>query len=177
MIIREGLTEEEAKIAERKLIKHYDSRNRSKGYNITPGGDTSPMKDPAVRKKSSESHKGMRQTEEQKEHLRQLFTGRIVPEDTKRKVSETIKKLWQDPEHRAKHITSAKSRPVIACDTEGKVVAMFNSLKQADSETGTDYRNIQACCKGKRKTSGGYVWRYADEHANTEVNVEIKESA
>ena len=32
-IIRSGLTEEEAKIAERKLIKRYDSRNREFGYN------------------------------------------------------------------------------------------------------------------------------------------------
>lgn len=23
-------------------------------------------------------------------------------------------------------------------------------------------RNISACCKGKRKTAGGYIWRYAD---------------
>ena len=24
-------------------------------------------------------------------------------------------------------------------------------------------RNISECCRGKRKTAGGYIWRYVDE--------------
>lgn len=177
VIIREGLTEEEAKIAERKLIKHYDSRNRSKGYNITPGGDISPMKDLAVRKKSSESHKGKKQSIEQrlKQSLRQK--GKIVSDETKRRTSESVKRLWQDPEFIAKTAAGYKYRPVVAYDKDGNSVGRFSSLKEANQSTGVDFRNIQACCKGRKKTAGGYVWRYADEQVNTEVSAETKESA
>jgi len=177
VIIRDGLTEEEAKIAERKLIKHYDSRNRDKGYNRTPGGDISPMKDPVVRRKSAESHRGKHLSDEHKEHLRQAFKGRVISEETRKKTSESIKQLWQDPEHRAKHIAAAKTRSVAAYDKEGEMVLLFDSITQAGIETGSDVRNIQACCKGRKRTAGGYVWRYVDEQVNTEVSAETKASA
>ena len=177
VIIRDGLTEEEARIAERKLIKRYDSRNRDKGYNITPGGDISPMKDPVVRKKSSESHKGKKQSEEQRLQQSLRHKCKIVSDETKRKTSESIKKLWQDPEFIAKTRAGYKYRPVVAYDKEGSIVGEFSSLKDADKATGVDFRNIQACCKGRKKTAGGYVWKYSNEQVNTEVSAETKESA
>ena len=177
VIIREGLTEEEAKIAERKLIKRYDSRNRNKGYNITPGGDISPMKDPRVRQKSSLSHKGKKLSEEQKIKIGLHSKGKSRPEEVKQKVSASVKKLWQDPEYRARNLAGCKTRPVIAYDREGNFIAQYDSLTEADAATGIDFRNIQAVCKGKRKIAGGYVWQYADEQANTEVSAETKASA
>ena len=177
IIIREGLTEEEAKIVERKLIKHYDSRNRSKGYNITPGGDISPMKDPRVRQKSSLSHKGKKLSEEQKIKIGLHSKGKPRTEEVKRKVSESVKKLWQDPEYRARNLAGCKTKSVIAYDRDGNYIAQYSSLTEAGDITGIDLRNIQAVCKGRRKIAGGYVWRYVDEQVNTEVNAEIKESA
>lgn len=135
------------------------------------------MKDPLVRKKSSESHKGKKQSIEQrlKQSIRQK--GKFVSEETKRKTSESVKKLWQDPEFIAKTAAGYKYRPVVAYDKEGNLICEYGSLKDADQSTGVDFRNIQACCKGRKKTAGGFVWKYADEQVNTEVSAETKASA
>lgn len=135
------------------------------------------MKDPRVRQKSSLSHKGKKLSEEQKRKMSLALKGRTVAEDVKRRVSESVKKLWQDPEYRARNLAGCKTRPVGAYDRDGNLVFQFSSLTEADDATGVDFRNIQAVCKGRRKIAGGYVWKYIDEQANTEVNAETKESA
>ena len=38
----------------------------------------------------------------------------------------------------------------------------FESAKQASEELNITRQNIVACCRGKRKTAGGYHWRYVD---------------
>ena len=137
------------------------------------------MKDPSVRKKSSEAHKGRRLTEAQIEALRQANIGREWSEDLKQKVSNSVRELWKDPEYRKRNLEGQKKfmRPVEAFDRTGVFIARYPSLKDADAATGVDFRNIQACCKGKRNVAGGYVWRYVDSQANTEVSAETKESA
>lgn len=52
------------------------------------------------------------------------------------------------------------SKPVISI-VNGKEV-YYPSAKQAERELHIDNANINACCQGKRKTAGGYQWRYAD---------------
>ena len=42
-------------------------------------------------------------------------------------------------------------------------IARFASATSAGNETGIDSSCIIKCCKGKRKTAGGYIWRYAEE--------------
>ena len=37
----------------------------------------------------------------------------------------------------------------------------FDSMKEAEEQTGATH--ISQACKGKRKTSGGYHWKYVDE--------------
>ena len=48
----------------------------------------------------------------------------------------------------------------VYCEELHKV---FESAKTAAEELGIHRCNITSCCKGKRKTCGGYHWRYADE--------------
>ena len=43
--------------------------------------------------------------------------------------------------------------------TDGTPVAEYKSQMGAGRETGVNFRNISACCLGKRKTAGGFVWR------------------
>lgn len=38
---------------------------------------------------------------------------------------------------------------------------LYPSAKQAERELGINNSNIIGCCLGKRRTAGGYVWRYA----------------
>lgn len=47
--------------------------------------------------------------------------------------------------------------------TELKHIKTYNSITQAEIETRIKGSNISACCKGKRKTAGGYVWQYHEK--------------
>ena len=38
----------------------------------------------------------------------------------------------------------------------------FESMHEAERETGIGYRQIFKVCKGQRKTAGGYIWKYAE---------------
>ncbi len=40
---------------------------------------------------------------------------------------------------------------------------IYNSITEASKLTGTNRRHISDVCKGKRKTSGGYTWRYYED--------------
>ena len=175
-IIRTGLTEEEAKIAERKLIKHYNSMNRSFGYNLSSGGDISPMKSERVRAKSSESHKGKTMLPQTRKALLDSRVGISLQDEHRAKISASISELWKDPEYRARNVSSHAVRSVDKYNKDGVFLSHYNSLKEAGEETGVDFRNIQACCKGRKKSAGGFIWRYSNPQANTEVNTEIKES-
>lgn len=42
-----------------------------------------------------------------------------------------------------------------------KLICKYNSITQAEKETGISHTHISQCCKGQRKTTGGYVWAYA----------------
>ena len=43
----------------------------------------------------------------------------------------------------------------------GELLATFPSTREAERVTGINQSNISECCKGKRKSAGGYIWRYA----------------
>ena len=41
-----------------------------------------------------------------------------------------------------------------------ELLATFPSLHEAKRVTGINQSNISQCCNGKRKSVGGYIWRY-----------------
>ena len=43
---------------------------------------------------------------------------------------------------------------------DGKIVAEFGGMSEAERKTGINHRNISACCQGKREYAGGYQWKY-----------------
>ena len=52
-----------------------------------------------------------------------------------------------------------KSKIVIQIKN-GKIVAEFYGLSEASRKTNISVSNICNCCKGKKKTAGGYQWKY-----------------
>lgn len=48
-------------------------------------------------------------------------------------------------------------------DLQLNVLYEYETVTQAAKSTGISRGNIEACCLKKRKTAGGYIWRYADE--------------
>ena len=54
-----------------------------------------------------------------------------------------------------------RSKPVLQIKG-GAVVSRFPSARAASNETKAAYQNICKCCRGLRKTAGGFGWRYAE---------------
>lgn len=54
-----------------------------------------------------------------------------------------------------------KYKPIYQFDINGNFIASFQSAKGASKLLGISRGAICLCCKGKHKTAGGYVWKYA----------------
>lgn len=49
------------------------------------------------------------------------------------------------------------------------MVIYMNNCSEAVRQTGIMQGNISSCLTGKRKTCGGYVWRYKNIYENQEL--------
>ena len=54
------------------------------------------------------------------------------------------------------------SKPVYQFDENNHLVDIHESVSRATKDTGI--KHISCCCLGKRKTAGGYIWRYEYEN-------------
>lgn len=76
------------------------------------------------------------------ERFRKLRKGHKVSEETKEKISE------------------AKKIPILQYTLDGIFVRVWDSALSASIELNINKSSISACCKGKLKTSGGFIWKY-----------------
>ena len=95
--------------------------------------------------------------------------GKKHSEETKKKMAQ--KALGRQGYNKGKHlseeakrkISKARSKKVNMYDLNGNYIKSFDSAKKASVETNGNKDCISLCCNGKAKTSGGYIWRWADE--------------
>lgn len=57
-------------------------------------------------------------------------------------------------------LTKALSKSVFQYDLEGNLINKWSSTSEVERQLGFYQGNISLCCRGKRKTCGGYIWRY-----------------
>ncbi|ASZ71935.1 HNH endonuclease [Lactococcus phage 96403] len=60
---------------------------------------------------------------------------------------------------RTKRAAEKLSKKVVQLDLNDNVLNEFESMRQAERETGASVSHISHCCNGKRKSAGGYKWR------------------
>lgn len=101
-ILETNLTREEAAQAEQHYIELYDATNPYYGYNKTIGGDLLDV---------------------------DCNIKRHLTEDTRKKISDNVKKLWNDPEYRAKQ--------------DARIVTEETKRKQSLSHIGRKHSEIQ----------------------------------
>lgn len=156
-ILYEHLSKEHACDLEKALIREYDSRNPSKGYNVLEGGECYAA-----------------------------FAGHHHTEDSKAKIAERSRELWKNPKYRAimrkvvspEHhpmkgrkqptltaLNKARAKAVQQLNAEGTVMATFSSIRDAERQTEISHSSISAACNGYRgtKSAGGYHWKYAND--------------
>ena len=53
------------------------------------------------------------------------------------------------------------AKPVSQFTLEGEFIKTYPSAREVEKQIGISYKYISACCRGKQKTAGGYVWKFA----------------
>ena len=53
------------------------------------------------------------------------------------------------------------SKPILQISKDGEFIKEWQSAHEADCQLGIAQSNICACLKGRLKSTGGFVWRYA----------------
>lgn len=144
-VVHSGLSADDAKLAEKRLIKEWNTRDRKYGYNMTSGGDGTPDYHPSIetRRKLSEARR--------KENL---------SEETLRRRSEGLRGRKFSEEHKRK-IGDGNSKAIEMLSLDGIVIKRFNAAHEAEVELNINHSHISQCCHGKRQTTGGYMWRFA----------------
>lgn len=59
-----------------------------------------------------------------------------------------------------KSISDKQGRPVLQLTKTGEFIREWITGAEAARELHLDKANLNACCKGKKKSCGGYVWKY-----------------
>ena len=126
-----------------------------------------------TKRKLSESHKGRttwnkgkHHSEETKRKLSESHKGRTTwmkgkkhTEEAKRKISEHNKGKKLSEETRIK-MSKLHGKKVNKYDLSGNFIKEYSCIKDAVKEN-LKASHISAVCKGYRKTSGGFIWKYA----------------
>lgn len=56
--------------------------------------------------------------------------------------------------------TSNKKTPIVQLSKDGVIIKKWDKIINASITLGINQGSIVRCCKGKLKSTGGYIWRY-----------------
>lgn len=90
-----------------------------------------------------------------RKRISEAMKGKHPSEETRKKLAESGK---------GKHINRAdQSKPVLQYTKDGTLIAEYQSIREAERQTGVQHTNISRCCLGKQchKSAGGFNWKYA----------------
>lgn len=90
--------------------------------------------------------------------------GKALSEEHRRKLSEANKGERNPMYGKPRPEGGGKPPKVVEqLNIDGTIlIKRYDSIKAATRETGVNDSHISYCCNGKRKSAGGYKWRYAD---------------
>ena len=199
---------EDLNLLEISYIKKFDSKNKLIGYNILDGGSFSGLaneKNPMYHKHHSKQAKekiskankgrfvgkksykyGTHLTEEEKEHLKLINTGKKRTPESIKKQSNKMKKEKNSnycrkfsKEQREKiaecRLNTISDRiKVIQLDLNDNIIKIYDYLTEVEND-GFSKGNVCSCCKGKLKTYKNFKWKYFDKsYKNRHNNVYLK---
>ena len=138
-ILMSNLTKNQACYYERLYIKKYETTSPEKGYNETLGGDGGGMYNKhhtqSARDKISEARKIIGFSEAHKRHISESKAG-------------------------VKHHLA---RPVYQYSKDGTFIKKWDYMNEAAKNLNLSRGSISNVCRGRGKTSGGFVWSYQDK--------------
>lgn len=164
-VLFEGLTENQAKELEIVMIELFESNIRSKGFNISRGG---------------ESKSGTTISEKQKQIIRAANIGKTVSKETRDKLRLRSLATWKKPSHveHMRKINTGANNPqfgrkrsdeeklirgakrIVQKNMDGSFVSEYVSIHEASEKTGVCRDVISKCCRGIYAQGRGYLWEY-----------------
>lgn len=72
----------------------------------------------------------------------------------------TIKYRKEHTEWCVKGEKHHRNKPIIQYDKDGNFIKEWPSIRESSKQNNVNEQNISACCRGKIKTAGGFVWRF-----------------
>ena len=81
-------------------------------------------------------------------------------EKTRKKISESHIGKHFSEENKKKISESKGVNGILQFSKSGEFIAEYPSIMEASRQTGCNQGHICKCCKGKRKSTGGYIWEY-----------------
>ncbi len=165
--ILEDLHKMNTKIAwffEEAYIQKYDARNIKIGYNVAKASSsfmTGVKFTENHKRKISLSHLGKTFSSESKQKMGQRgenhhFFGKHHSSETKLKMSfysGEKSHMYGKPAHNRKKIIQVNK------DTK-EIIKIWDCVSHASKSYNISLPNIISCCKGKRKTVFGFIWKY-----------------
>lgn len=112
---------------------------------MTSGGDGTPNYHPSVETRAKLSRARLREN---------------LSDETLRRRSEGLRGRKFTDEHKRK-IGIGNSKAVCMYTKDGEFIRRFGSMIDVENELGISHSHISQCCRGQRKTTGGYSWKYA----------------
>ena len=134
-------------------------------YNLCIGGGYSQLTEESKRKLAKSVSIAMK--------------GRVFTDEWKKKISQ--KKMasnWMRGRTGCKHPQFGKPKSQVTRDKIGKAnsktvfqytkdmefAGKYTSQMEAERKTGVYASHISSCCTGKRKTAGGFIWKFVEEN-------------
>lgn len=136
------------------------------------------------RRKKSESVAGPKNgmygrthTEASKEKMSQsrfgeknIWYGKVKSDDYRAKIRNSMQEYYEThkvSEETKERISKSISIPVQQFSESGELINTYDSATIAGNSVGIDPSCIIKVCKGKRKSAGGYIWKYANRQEST----------
>lgn len=144
---------------------------------------------PELKEKASERMKRFLKTEKGREFQRKSIASRDNDEFRKsqsvkcrkanrtpeyiEKQSRIVKEMWKSEDYANAHKgeNNGRSQRVKQYDLDGNFIKEYETIAQACKETGVSQPKVTLVCKGRRKTTGGFIWKYSnDKHLSSSRN-------
>lgn len=106
-----------------------------------------------------------RQSDEFRKKLSVVCTRANRTPEYRQRMSEYWKNYFKENGAYESHFgaSNVNAQKVNQYDLSGNLINEYDTMTNASKATGVSVSKISAVCRGKRKTAGGYIWRFATD--------------
>lgn len=114
-----------------------------------------------------------------REKIRQKNIGKTIPENVRKKISNTLKghaswnkgtkgvmKANKSSFKKGQNlgVNHPRARAINRYTLDGKLIKAYSTITEAVKDTGLSLSCIVCACQGKQKTSGNSIWKYVERN-------------